>query len=384
MTERHHILLVDDDLMMIELERHHLGEEHYRYSSASHGLDALARIAADKPEVVLLDVVMPEMDGLETCRRIRAEPDYDDIHIIFVTAHDDESTRLTAYEAGGDEVLNKPLNAAMINLKVEAAIRSRQMVQALREEVASTQGILMSTIVTSGEYGVVMNFFRNSYACRSVAELAEVVLKALDEFGLAGSVQLRLAGEDLTMNTERRSSPLEAEMLRKLSEENRHIYDYGNRSAFCYPDVAILVKAMPVDDPEAYGRIKDNIALLAEGADFRLKALADELEVRRQRQGLADSAHLASRVLDQVNREFKAGQSEMSQLFDQLEKHLEWAFAGFGLSDDQEQGIWDLVRPLINRASHLYERGFRLDSQLGEALDALRHSLGETGKDARD
>jgi DNA-binding response OmpR family regulator len=166
--------------------------------------------------VILLDVVMPEMDGLETCRRIRADEDNAGIHIIFVTAKDDDSTRLTAYEAGGDEVLGKPLNAAVINLKVEAAIRNLEMVSNLRDEVASTMGMLMSTIVTSGEYGVVMNFFRSSYACRSMAELAEVVLKALDDFSLTGSVQLRMDGTDLTMNTEHRSSPLEQVMLRQL------------------------------------------------------------------------------------------------------------------------------------------------------------------------
>jgi len=377
MTDKHHILLVDDDPMMLEIERHQLGDERYRYSTAGNGLDALSRIAADKPALILLDIVMPDLDGLETCRRIRADADNADIHIVFVTARDDEETRVAAYEAGGDEVLGKPLNALEIQRRVEAAIESQQRLDGLREEVANTMSMLMSTIVTSGEYGVVMNFFRNSYAARGLAELAEVVLKALDDFGLDGTVQLRTGEGILTINSARRSSPLEQDMLYKLSLENRHIYDYGHRTAFCYPNVAILIKTMPTDDPEAYGRVKDNIALLAEGAEFRLQALLVELEVRRQRENLAGSVAIAGKVLAKADTDFKVGQSEMTGIFDELEQRLELAFAGLGLSEDQENGMWQVVRPLMARARALYDEGLVLDEELDTALRALKLSLGQ-------
>lgn len=375
MSENNHILLVDDDNIMLALERKLLGEDKYRFSIASNGLDALDCIAADKPEVILLDVMMPEMDGLETCRRIRAEEDYSDIHILFVTARDDEETRLTAYEAGGDEVLTKPINGVVLNRKVEAALRNQAMVRGLREEMASTMGILMSTIVTSGEYGVVMGFFRNSYACGSIAELAEMALRALDDFSLSGSVQLRAGSTVLTLNTERRSSPIEQEMLLKLSLGNRHIYDYGSRTAFCYPNVAILIKSMPLDDPDAYGRIKDNVALLAEGAEFRLRALRQELAVKQQREYLIGSVQGVSEVLRLINTEYKSGQSEMSGIFAELEQRLEWVFAGLGLSDQQEKGIWDAVHPLISQSAQLYDKGVQLDERLNQALTGMRASL---------
>jgi DNA-binding response OmpR family regulator len=377
MTDKPHILLVDDDPMMLEIERHQLGEEDYRYSTAGNGLDALTLIAADKPAIILLDIVMPDLDGLETCRRIRADADNADIHIVFVTAKDDEETRMAAYEAGGDEVLIKPLTALEIERKIKAAIDSRQMLEGLREEMASTMSMLMSTIVTSGEYGVVMNFFRNSYAARSLTELAEVVLKALDDFSLVGTVQIRTSDQILTINSARRSSPLEQDMLYTLSLENRHIYDYGSRTAFCYPNVAILIKTMPTDDPEAYGRIKDNIALLAEGAEFRLQALLVELEVRRQRENLAGSVAIAGKLLTKADTDFKAGQSEMTDIFNELEQHLELAFAGLGLSEDQENGMWRVVRPLMQRARTLYDEGLALDEELDMALRALKASLEE-------
>lgn len=380
MAEKAHILIVDDDPAMRELARGALGADTYRYSIAADGLDALARIATDKPDVLLLDVLMPVMDGLEACRRIRADPLNGDIHIVFITSLDNDENRQAAYEAGGDDMLLKPLHATELRRKVDAALEHRRLVTDLRRQVAEIGGVLMSSMLTSGKYGVVMNALRQSLDCRTPGDLAAAALKALEEFGLRGSIQLRQAHSIFTLNTEGRSSPLEQEMLLKLSLENRHIYDYGSRTVFCWQNVAILVKDMPLDDPDVYGRTKDIVAVLAEACDFRLKAMEEETLVRRQRETLAGSAALASQVLGQVDTLYKRGQSEIGEIFGELERGLEQAFTRLGLTEDQERGLLGIVRPLMARATALYEAGFKLDEQLAGALESLRLSLEEAGK----
>ena len=379
MGEQHHILVVDDDAMNCEIAMHLLGAESYRFSTASNGLDALARAARDQPDVILLDIMMPVLDGLETCRRLRADPANDGITILFITSQDDAQTRLSAYDAGGDDILIKPLNAPVIRHKVEGALKNRAMVAALRKEVADTSRMLMTSLTTTGEYGVVMHTLRNTLTCRSLGDLAEVVLQALDSYGLKGAIQLRTPDGILTLNSERRSSPVDQEMLRNLSLENRHIYDYGNRTVFCYPNVALLVRNMPVDDPDVYGRMKDNLALLAEGVEFRLAAMVEELRMRAQRANLVTAASLLNFLLSQVDAQFKRGQSEMAAIFSELEQKLEHSLSGLVLSEDQERGLWNIVRPLAARATALYDSGQGLDRQLAGALETLRTSLSESG-----
>jgi len=379
MAGQHHILIVDDDAINIKIARHLLGESAYRYSTAGNGIEALARIADDKPDVILLDILMPEMDGLETCRRIRANPANNDITLLFVTSQDDPETRLSAYDAGGDDILAKPISAQVLRHKVEGALKNREMVTELHKEIADTRGMLMTSLTTTGEYGVIMHTLRNSLPCRSLGELAEVVLQALDNYGLKGALQLRTPNSILTLNSERRSSPVDQEMLRNLSLENRHIYDYGNRSVFCYPNVALLVRNMPQDHPEVYGRMKDNLALLAEGAEFRLAAMLEELRMRSERANLVTAAALLNQVLSQVDTQYKRGQSEMSAIFSELEQKLEKSFAGLSLTEDQEQGMKHIVRPLTARVAALYESGEALDRQLAGALETLRTSLSESG-----
>lgn len=379
MPGQHHILVVDDDALSIELTRRLLGESPYRFSTAGNGIEALARLAGDTPDVILLDILMPEMDGLETCRRIRSNPAYDGITLLFVTSQCDPETRLSAYDAGGDDIISKPVEAQALRRKVETALKNRERVAALRKEIADTRGMLMSSLTTTGEYGVVMHALRDSLPCRGLGELAEVLLKALDDYGLQGTVQLRTPDSILTLNSERRSSPVDQEMLRNLSLENRHIYDYGNRSVFCYPNIALLVRNMPRDNPEVYGRMKDNLALLAEGAEFRLAAMVDELRMRAERANLVTAAALLNQVLSRVDAQYKRDQSEMSAIFSELERQLEAAFTRLGLTEGQEQGLWHIVHPLAARAMALYESGLQLDRQLEGALETLRTSLGESG-----
>lgn len=379
MPEVNHILLVDDDEFNIEIAKHPLGSEKYRYSVAHNGFDGLAALKTDRPDIILLDILMPHMDGLETCRRIRADFANNDIFIIFVTAKEDPETRLAAYDVGGDDILPKPLNAADLCHKVESAIKNRSLVASLRKEVTETMGMLMTSLSTTGEYGVVLNAIRSSLTSRSMGDLAEITLRALDDYGLRGTVQFRTRDSILTLNSERRSSPVEQEMLRSLSVENRHIYDYGDRSAFCYPNVAILVRNMPTANADQYGRMKDNLALLAEGMEYRLQGMGEEMRMRAERANLVTAASLLSYLLTQFNTQYKNSQSEMASIFNQLETQMEQELTGLVLTDDQERRLWSIIHPLQARISVLYEEGVELDQQLHGALDTLKTSLKESG-----
>jgi hypothetical protein len=125
--------------------------------------------------------------------------------------------------------------------------------------------------------------------------------------------------------------------------------------------------------------MKDNLALLAEAAEFRLDAMVEELRMRAERANLVTAASLLNYVLSQVDAQYKRGQSEMSAIFTELEQKLERSFTGLALTEDQEKGLLNIVRPLAARTAALYESGEGLDRQLAGALDTLRTSLSESG-----
>ena len=126
------VLIVDDSELARRFAVEHARSDGHHVVEAASGAEALACFAPDRFDVVLLDVVMPWLDGFETCRRIRAIPGGADLPIIFMTAVDDPSAIAGAASAGGDDVLVKPLRGAELTVRVRALLRTYELVRAQR------------------------------------------------------------------------------------------------------------------------------------------------------------------------------------------------------------------------------------------------------------
>src|SRR4051794_3516226 len=104
------ILIVDDQPTGRETLGALLGNQGYHLAFASNGAEALKQAVVLSPDLILLDIMMPVMDGFEVCRRIRATPEIADVSVIIVTALDDRDSRLQGIEAGADDFITKPFN----------------------------------------------------------------------------------------------------------------------------------------------------------------------------------------------------------------------------------------------------------------------------------
>ena len=135
------VLVVDDNLQNREVAEGHLVGTGYRVIQAEGGAEALSIMSARRPDLVLLDVLMPGMDGYETCRRIRALPEGGDTPVLFLTALGDLETHRAAMESGADDFLTKPLNRTELLIRVRSLLRIKQLSDELRRnyEVIRTQ-----------------------------------------------------------------------------------------------------------------------------------------------------------------------------------------------------------------------------------------------------
>ena len=127
------ILVVDDTPLNVKLLADLLGAKGYAVETAASGREALAKIAAGPPDLVLLDVMMPEMSGYEVCARIRANPETAMLPVVMVTALDAGQERVKGIEAGADDFLPKPVSQPELLARVRSLLRIKQ----LHDEVAS-------------------------------------------------------------------------------------------------------------------------------------------------------------------------------------------------------------------------------------------------------
>jgi len=123
------ILVVDDEKNIVELVRLYLEKEGYHVEDACNGAEALAKVKSLQPALVVLDLMLPEVDGWEVCRRVRGESD---TPIIMLTARDDDVDKIVGLEMGADDYLTKPFNPRELAARVRAVLRRYE--KAIRPE----------------------------------------------------------------------------------------------------------------------------------------------------------------------------------------------------------------------------------------------------------
>ena len=141
MTAR--VLVVDDILSNVKLLEAKLAAEYFEVITAYNGEQALARVASDAPDIILLDVMMPGMDGFEVCRRIKSNAKTTHIPVVMVTALDQPSDRVTGLDAGADDFLTKPVDDMSLFARVRSLVRLKMMTDELRmrEETGQSMGL---------------------------------------------------------------------------------------------------------------------------------------------------------------------------------------------------------------------------------------------------
>lgn len=117
------ILIVDDEPDILEFIKYLLEREDYQVETAANGIEAIQKSKTFKPDLILMDVMMPIMDGIEACRQIKLQPDTKNIFIIFLTARSEEYSEIAGFEAGADDYINKPVKPRVLLSRIKAILK---------------------------------------------------------------------------------------------------------------------------------------------------------------------------------------------------------------------------------------------------------------------
>ncbi len=147
------ILLVDDEPDILEILNYNLSSQGYQVYTAKNGMDAVAKAKKKKPHLIILDVMMPEMDGIEACEMIRNTPGLENTLITFLTARGEDYSQVAGFDAGADDYITKPIKPKVLLSKIKALLRR------IREEGAQSEDIFQigNLVINREEYKVVNN-----------------------------------------------------------------------------------------------------------------------------------------------------------------------------------------------------------------------------------
>ena len=145
------ILLVDDEPDILEIVGYNLSIEGYQVLKASNGVEAVIKAKKEKPQLIILDVMMPEMDGIEACEQIRKIPDLKDTVITFLTARGEDYSQVAGFDAGADDYITKPIKPKVLVSKVKALLRR------LKEDDVSENVVKIGQlIINRDEYKIIL------------------------------------------------------------------------------------------------------------------------------------------------------------------------------------------------------------------------------------
>ncbi len=146
------ILLVDDEPDILEIVGYNLSAEGYQVITADNGADAVKLAKKKKPQLIILDVMMPEMDGIEACAQIRKLPELEETIIAFLTARGEDYSQMAGFDAGADDYITKPIKPKVLVSKVKALLRR------FKDDTATSNVVkIKDLIINRDEYKVIKN-----------------------------------------------------------------------------------------------------------------------------------------------------------------------------------------------------------------------------------
>ncbi len=149
------ILLVDDEPDILEIVSYNLTSEGYQVFTANNGVEGVAKAKKKQPHLIILDVMMPEMDGIEACEIIRKSPGLEHTIITFLTARGEDYSQVAGFEAGADDYITKPIKPKVLVSKVKALLRRLKDETEAPEEIFKVGGL----VINREEYKIENNGF---------------------------------------------------------------------------------------------------------------------------------------------------------------------------------------------------------------------------------
>ncbi|MCG8672859.1 MAG: response regulator [Pseudomonadales bacterium] len=372
MGEQERVLIIDDDKLVRKIISRAISSE-YEVITAENGDLGLATAETEKPDLILLDVEMPGINGYEVCDRLKQNSDTSGIPVVFLSGRTSLRERMLGYEAGGADFITKPCETQELLAKLKVLLHYQHSKENLTQRVENASKTAFTAMRGSSELGLAIQFIESSYSALSFEDIAKRFLEVTNNLSLNCSLMFETHKGRLYFSSKGSASPLEKEVLTTLFEQGKRFNDFGCRTQINYPRVALLVKNMPINDRDAYGRYKDFLPSMLGSTEAKIKSLDTEQALIEQTRNLTTSFGVVRNTLIDIASQLEGNQEKVIRLLQDMINNFEEQLPKLGLEDDQEKYLLSTLDSTIVATNTIIENGTSTSNAFNTVSRLLDH-----------
>ncbi|MCG7543239.1 response regulator [Pseudoalteromonas sp. MM17-2] len=343
------VLAVDDEEYNLEIIEEILDDQGFELKMVDSGPACLAVVGEFKPDIILLDVSMPDMNGYDVCRQLKANPETEDIVVMFVSARGTVEERMEGYAVGAEDYIVKPFSHDELKSKLMKLKGYLDEQEDLQKQVDDATSTAFNAMANSSEMGEIVNFVERIGQIWEPQELGKELLSCLNRFGLQSNAELRLDDGVQHFSLSGGCSPIVVELFDMLKTRGR-LHEFSQRLLVNYEKVSLLILNMPEKEPEKHGRIRDHVCFLVSVTEQQLTAIMTKQALQTRQAQLGEAVSRIEAQFRELISAVNQTRSDNEKVFRALQEELEERIPTMGLDDDQEAFIYQKVDDTIQRS----------------------------------
>ena len=365
------VLIIDDDKFVYNRLKSAL-EGFYETRSALDGELGLQAANDWQPDLILLDIEMPGRNGYEVCDELKRGEATRDIPVLFLSSKSSVRERMLGYQVGADDYIIKGCAQEELAAKLGRLSQHLHSKQNLKKSAEEANSTALQAMSTSFELGKAIRFVERSHLMSSLEVLGEQLMEFMADLELSAVSMIRsVSGYSFFSSTTREAAPLEAQLIEMLHNDKERFIDFGSRTQVNYPHIALLVKNMPLDDRERYGRLKDTLPFVLGAADAKIRVLEAEYAMVQQNAKLNESVESVRATLSKMSDTFNSNLTAVSSIMSELVATISLDLVKMGLDPDQEEFIGDKVEGAAKKITVCLLENNLIESNLRDTVDKL-------------
>ncbi len=348
--------------------------DHFKADHVSSMGEVAPKMENKTYRAFVFDAVQGQSSSLEQCQALMEEGLLKGTPLILISASSDVTDIQKAFDLGCDDLIESTTSEDETCTRITKSIFNHIASSQLNQRLVQATETAKTALVDNSDLGANIQFLLKVHACDNLDQLGQQFFNTIQRYGLSCSLQMRAEMGVKNMEANGMAKELESRLLLQLKDDGRYV-DFGRRSIINYDRVSLLIKNMPMDDPDKYGAIKDNTFCLAQGINSRIISLEDRHKLTLEKDSLRK---LSTDVKDVIGALKNSYQEVMRKIVNEVEnasESIQARMPSLALMEADEEFIEGVTEELLMATNRVFNDGLRVDELFNKLEMAVQNSL---------